>query len=75
MLVNGYQQWQWYTYAMLLSGIPNPVVCAVVILQTGVFAVGGFGLSGHFVLLFGCLVGWLCTCVGIDVDVDVSWKY
>lgn len=53
---------------MLLSRIPNPVVCAVVILQTGVLAIGGFGLGGHFVLMFGCLVGWLCTCVLVLVE-------
>lgn len=32
--------WQRYTYAMLLSGIADPVVCAVVVLQTGVLAIG-----------------------------------
>jgi hypothetical protein len=52
------------TYTMLLNGIANPVVRAVIILQTGVLAIGCSWLGGHVGL---SLVGLLDCCVGVDV--------
>jgi hypothetical protein len=52
------------TYTMLLNGIANPVIRAVIILQTGVLAIGCSWLGGHVGL---SLVGLLDCCVGVDV--------